>query len=319
VKAAFAQAGLVLGIFLLVVVSLPPAGHSLQLAFTGDVMLGRGVAQAHSDGDWGRALGAVEPHTTDVDLAFANLESPITSASLTRDTYDLRAPPQAGLALAAAGLHVVSLANNHISDSGPRGIEDTLHALDSAGITPIGHDDEPWKTQVKGIRMTWYAFDDTLQPLDSDKIQQAFASVRDRSDLLIVSIHWGGEGQAAPNTRQRQLAQSLAAAGADIIIGHHPHLLQPTEWIWGAGRGRPTFVAYSLGNALFDQGAPPGARYGALLLLDADRLGVKDACLIPFQIDPQTWNTTTASPQATEAITHALRLDPCLGEDDPAN
>lgn len=107
------------------------------------------------------------------------------------------------------------------------------------------------------------------------------------------------------------MAGVLAEAGADIIVGHHPHGLQPVEWVWGEGRGRPTLVAYSLGNALFDQGAPPSARYGALLMVDVNRLGVKDVCVIPFQIDPTTWSTSAASSTTAVSIGQEIKVVLC--------
>jgi poly-gamma-glutamate capsule biosynthesis protein CapA/YwtB (metallophosphatase superfamily) len=296
---------------LLVVIALPPTGGSLKLAAAGDIMLGRGVASAHIDGSWDQALAAFAPYIASADLTLANLESPITDAPLIRETYDLRAPSQATLALSASGIGLLSLSNNHIGDSGPSGITDTFQALNSIGVYPVGPDETPLITDTNRIRLAWFAFNDTLQPLEEQRVKEALSSVRRDVDLIIVSIHWGSEFSTVPNERQHVLAQVLAGEGVDIIIGHHPHVLQPVEWIWGTGRARPTLVAYSLGNALFDQGAPPSARYSALLMMDVDRVRVQDACIIPFQIDPTTWSVTPASPSITDAILHQVHFDSC--------
>jgi poly-gamma-glutamate capsule biosynthesis protein CapA/YwtB (metallophosphatase superfamily) len=311
VKSLFALSGLMIVMLLLVVLSPPPTGHSLKLASTGDIMLGRGVASAHAYGGWDQALAAFKPYLATADLAFANLESPITAAPLIQETYDLRAPSQATLALSASSIDILSLANNHIGDSGPSGVADTIQALNSIGVSPIGPDEAPLITNTGGIRLAWFAFDDTLQPLEEQRVQKALSSVRDRVDLTIVSIHWGSEFSTAPNERQHALAQVLAGEGADIILGHHPHVLQPVEWVWGTGRNRPTLVAYSLGNALFDQGAPPAARQGALLLLELNPLGVQDVCAVTFQIDPRTWNTIPTNGTAKEQISDNLRVPVC--------
>lgn len=305
------QAIVIIGMLLLVVLSLPPTGFSLKLAATGDIMLGRGVASAHEDENWDQALAVLAPHFEAIDLVFANLESPITDAPLVRETYDLRAPTQARLALSTSGIDLLSLANNHVGDSGPTGITDTIQTLTSVGITPIGPEESPLITLSKGIRLAWFAFDDILQPLDETRARDALSDVRRRADLIIVSIHWGSEGVSTPNERQRFLAQELANAGADIILGHHPHVLQPVEWVWGESRGRPTLVAYSLGNALFDQSAPPAARHSALLMIVVDRLGVQEVCAIPFQLDPASWNTIPASPSIADTIAHRVQLKPC--------
>jgi poly-gamma-glutamate capsule biosynthesis protein CapA/YwtB (metallophosphatase superfamily) len=305
------QAGILIGMLLLVVLSLPPTGHSLDLAAVGDIMLGRGVASAHEAEDWDQALAVLAPHLADADLSFANLESPITDAPLVRETYDLRAPKQAKLALSTSGLDLLSLANNHMGDSGPAGTTNTIQTLKSVGITSVGPAETPLITQTKGIRLGWLAFDDILQPLDEKNALDAVASVLGSADLVVVSIHWGSEGVSIPNERQRFLAQELASAGADIILGHHPHVLQPVEWVWGESRARPTLVAYSLGNALFDQSAPPAARYSALLMIAVDRLGVREACVLPFQLDPTTWNTGPASPSTTETVLRQTRIKSC--------
>jgi poly-gamma-glutamate capsule biosynthesis protein CapA/YwtB (metallophosphatase superfamily) len=311
VKSPFVLSVIIIALLLLAAVSLPPTGHSFYLAAAGDIMLGRGVASAHADGSWDQAMAALSPYLTTADLAFANLESPITDAPLLRETYDLRAPTQAALTLSISGLDLLSLANNHMGDSGLAGIEDTIQTLDAIGITPVGPDVTPSIIYIEGVHMAWFAFDDTLQSLEVKSIEKDLADVRSRVDLIIVSIHWGSEGSTLPNPRQRALAMALAEAGADLILGHHPHVLQPVEWIWGAGRGRPTLVAFSLGNALFDQDAPPGARHGALLMITLHRLGVQNACVIPFQIDPMTWNVVPASPLTAESVSRQVRLESC--------
>ncbi len=310
-KPVHLQAGLILGLFLLAAILTLPAGRSAQLIFAGDLMLGRGVAQAHADGDWDQALASITPVLTIADLAFANLESPLTHAPLVAASYDLRASPDVNTILSKAGFDLVSLANNHTFDAGPQGLGDTLQALQSAGILPIGPQETPQLTRVNGLTLAWYAFDDIRQPLDPQKIERLLATDRDRADLQIVSIHWGSEGKTTPNGRQRQLAQALANGGADLIVGHHPHVLQPVEWIWGNGRGRPTLVAFSLGNALFDQGAPPAARYGALLLVSVTPLGMKGVCALPFQIDPSSWNTMRTKSEAEQRVLGLLRLARC--------
>jgi poly-gamma-glutamate capsule biosynthesis protein CapA/YwtB (metallophosphatase superfamily) len=311
VKSSFSLSGLIAGMLLLVVIALPPTGGSLKLAAAGDIMLGRGVASAHIDGSWDQALNTLIPQIAIADLAFANLESPITAAPLIRETYDLRAPSQSTLALSASGIKLLSLANNHMGDSGPSGIADTIQVLNSIGVSAIGPDEAPLITDVSGIRLAWFAFNDTLQPLEDQSVHKALSSVRNDVDFIIVSIHWGSEFVTVPNERQHALAQVLAREGADIIFGHHPHVLQPVEWVWGTGRNRPTLAAYSLGNALFDQGAPPAARQGALLLLELNPVGVQDVCAITFQIDPRTWNTIPANGTTRAQISDNLRVPIC--------
>lgn len=308
-KRSLSLGALTLGVALLVIAVFQPVEHTATLAFTGDVMLGRYVAQSNAPGGWDDTLSALTPCTSAADIAFANLESPLTKAPLIEDALDLRAPQDASQALQASYFDLVSLANNHAFDAGHQGLHDTQQALLKVGIQPIGPGEEPWVTQVNGLILVWFAFDDISTPLNMKMVQEALETYRSDADLIIVSIHWGSELNSAPNHRQRSLASGLAAAGADLIVGHHPHVLQPVEWILGSKRERSTLVAFSLGNALFDQAAPPAVRYGAMLLVDVGLSGVKNVCAFPIQVDPRTWWVIPASPSATEAIQRNLGLD----------
>jgi poly-gamma-glutamate capsule biosynthesis protein CapA/YwtB (metallophosphatase superfamily) len=100
------------------------------------------------------------------------------------------------------------------------------------------------------------AFDDSVIALDVAGAARAVTAAARRSDVVIVSIHWGGEYQAAPGPRQRAVARALADAGAGLIVGHGPHVPQRIEWVG------ETLVAYSLGNFLFDQPYPADCRWG---------------------------------------------------------
>jgi poly-gamma-glutamate synthesis protein (capsule biosynthesis protein) len=235
-------------------------------------MLGRGVAQA-LDGEWETAFSQVRPWFAQGGssgqhpvLRLVNLESPLTNAPQVRQGYDLRAPPAAVAALRGAGIDAVSLANNHTLDAGPKGRQETEDVLSAAGIAawteqtiivsrvtsgPLG--------QTAGPVCAGLAFDDSVRPLDLPAAaEMVSASVR-QAEIVIVSIHWGGEYQAAPSPRQQAIARALAEAGADVIAGHGPHVLQRMEWVG------ETLVAYSLGNFLFDQPYPQDCRWGAIL------------------------------------------------------
>ena len=272
-------------------------------------MLGRGVADAHNEGGWDKILTALNTVTTGADFQFANLESPLTDAPLLEERLDLRAPPAATEALQAAGFNLVSIANNHSLDAGENGLQDTLLALHSAGILAVGPSTVPIVTTSEGSKITWFAFDDTDRSLDANSLSNVLHASSCPHSLIVVSIHWGSELETAPNERQRALAEVLASAGADIILGHHPHVLQPVVWVWGEGRGRPTLVAYSLGNALFDQVSPPGVRYGALLVLEVSSLGVQQVCAIPIQTNPSTLHVQLAGIQAAASVRHSLGIN----------
>ncbi len=245
----------------LLLVCLPgePAPQTITLAFVGDVMLGRGVAQSLA-GDWGAALAGAQPWLAGADLAFANLESPLTTAPQTNQGYDLRASPKAAAALGSAGFDVVSLANNHALDAGEAGLADTLESLEAAKVTGVT-DSHLVIRNSAAIHL--FAFDDSQTPLEIEPAAQRIRQAAAQVEMVIVSVHWGGEYQAAPSPRQQAIAAALADAGADLIIGHGPHVLQRIEWVG------QTLVAYSLGNFLFDQLYPADCRWGVVLRVTA--------------------------------------------------
>jgi poly-gamma-glutamate capsule biosynthesis protein CapA/YwtB (metallophosphatase superfamily) len=280
----------------------------VTLALVGDVMLGRGVARA-LDGDWGAAFAQVAPWLVTADVAVANLESPLTVRPSSAD-QDLHAEPAAVAALQAAGFDVVSLANNHALDAGQAGLDETALTLTGAGIAALSAGEEGrslWDEPV-----VWaLAFDDSDTPLDLPSAAEAIASAARRADAVVVLVHWGGEYQAAPGDRQRAVAQALAEAGADLIVGHGPHTLQPLEWVDG------TLVAYSLGNFLFDQPYPLDCRWGAVLQATFDQDG-----LAGFDIKPtvaERGRVLPAAPAEGVLIGERLGLAPAEGDLDNAN
>jgi poly-gamma-glutamate capsule biosynthesis protein CapA/YwtB (metallophosphatase superfamily) len=298
---SFALLTLVLcGVALLTRPALLP---SLTLACVGDVMLGRDVA-ALLDGDWAAAFDDVRPWLTEADLALANLESPLTTAHFSGGRFDLRAPPAAVGALTAAGFDLVSLANNHTLDGGLAGLAETLDTLGRAGIAALQDArvcDSGFRRTIRlangdapKLHVAVLAFLDNGRPLDTRALAEAVA----QADLVIVSMHWGAEYYPVTE-RQRRLARELVAAGADLVVGHGPHVLQPVEWVDGA------LVAYSLGNFLFDQPFPD-TRDGAILRIRLDRGSITAVEAIPTVA--RHGRVQLATGDAAAAILKQLRL-----------
>ncbi len=261
-------------------------------------MLGRGVAQA-LDGQWEAAFAGVRPVLAQADLALANLESPLTTAPQIGEGYDLRAPPESVAALRASGLDLVSLANNHALDAGPAGLDQTLNTLQSAGIEGVTHSKAGRLDSLRALSLSMryqlLAFDDSKAPLDVDGAAQEVSEAARQADLVIVSLHWGGEYQAGPSPRQRTIARVLARAGADLVVGHGPHVLQPVEWVG------ESLVAYSLGNLLFDQPYPLDCRWGVILRVTRSaRTRHLTAQVIPTVTE--RGRVRLASPQESPAI-----------------
>ncbi len=294
--------------------------RTITLAFAGDVVL---------DGASPQALRHVSPVLQSADLAFANLEGPLTGRTVptpTKTPADLaagreflfRASPRAAEQLAQAGLDVVSLANNHTLDYGPAGLRDTAAALRSAGVRWCGAGPTaeaamgPTTVTVGSRTVAFLAFvcDSTLPAAAQDRpaaggwtiamlrteggraapssleaLRRAVREARRGANLVVVSFHWGVENAVAPNGIQRTLARVARSAGARIVVGHHPHVLQPVEYDGG-------LVAFSLGNFLFPGAPRPAHRRGALLVvrvsgrsLNAVALPLGETHLSPFLLN----------------------------------
>jgi poly-gamma-glutamate capsule biosynthesis protein CapA/YwtB (metallophosphatase superfamily) len=294
-------------------VGLNPTPRALRLALLGDVMLGRWVGQAlchngQAACDWPAALSTLAPILSSADLALANLESPLTTAPMTRENYDLRASPKSAQALSAAGLDLISLANNHIMDSGAAGLDETRAALQAWKLQAVDPNMDPvWRT-VGNLRIAFLAFQDIRPRIDLTAAADEVRRARMGGYLVVVSVHWGYEYQAGQNARQKEIAQTLADAGAVLVWGHHPHVLQPVVWLQGAGQPFRTLVAYSLGNALFDQMMLPDTQQSAVLLVTINQNGVQEVQAVPFEIDALRGRVKDASPKAAEVIFQRLQI-----------
>jgi poly-gamma-glutamate synthesis protein (capsule biosynthesis protein) len=277
-----------------------PRSPAVTLALLGDLMLGRGV-EPKSD-----SLAYLTPDLSAADLALANLESPLAPVlPASGSTYNLCPLSVRADLLHAWGFDLLSLANNHSLDCGPDGPTGTRSALEAAGIASIGPGMEPVYREVNGLQLAFLTFEDIASTLDENAAMQAIRSARLTGALVIVSIHWGAEYQGGASDRQKSLAHQFAAAGAALIWGHHPHVLQPAEWIGAqpCEGSKPsqgcTLVLYSLGNALFDQGGLDDTRRSALVMVTLDVNGVTSIRIVPFEID--VVNSRVVQPDAGTA------------------
>ena len=262
---------------------------SVTLALLGDVMLGRDV---HPSAE---TFAYLEPFLSSADLVAANLESPLTHAPVqTGSPYVLCAPPEHARLLAEAGFDLLTLANNHILDCGEEGMLETQSVLTGAGLDFAGPGPKPEYREINGVRLAFLAFDATGE-FDLEAAGQAVRAAHDTRAVVIVSIHWGAEYQSGASRLQKEIAARLAQAGALLIWGHGPHVLQPAE----SSKDGRTLVLYSLGNALFDQYGLANTRQSALALVRLDPTGVVDYRAIPFTIDVP--NSRVAEPDAASA------------------
>jgi len=266
---------------------------AVRLLFGGDVMLGRGVARVAA-ADPGELLAGIRLEVSSASLAVANLESPLTSRrhDPAFGPNALEAPAASARLLARAGFDAMGIANNHAGDAGPGTVTDTVRALSGTGILAVGAGPsaaeafEPRIVEVDGLRVALLAFDATGQGpragpetpgvawWDEELARAAVARARAVADVVAVGIHGGAEYVPATDRYLMRLGRLLASWRVDVVWGHGPHVVQPISVIDPDGDGRPTVVATSLGNLLFDQHIP-GTREGAILEVLAGVDGVR--------------------------------------------
>ncbi|HHV57094.1 MAG TPA: hypothetical protein GXX50_04935 [Firmicutes bacterium] len=280
---------------------LPVQEDPIALVAVGDIMLSRGVArEMKKAGDSRLPFAKIKPYLQG-DIVLGNLEGPITPGpEIEPSEMRLRADPGTEAALRDAGFTLLTLANNHLPDFGPQGISDTRQHLAQAGIGCTGagltarQAEEPYCVQVKGVRLAFLAFADPElipavhgtgeeQPgpalFSPEKAAAAVRAARRKADFIVVSLHGGREYAAEPDEAQIQAARGAIDAGADLVLGHHPHVVQRVE------RYRGRYILYSLGNFVFDQWWSEATRESVVVRLLVGRSGVEKLEFLPVYIN----------------------------------
>ncbi|MFZ4519246.1 MAG: CapA family protein [Microthrixaceae bacterium] len=291
------------------------SGNAVTLAFAGDSNF-EGLDGALTSNAAG-VLAPVAPLLSGADVAMVNLETVLGNSAGTpaAKTFTFRTPPQALDALKAAGVDVVTMANNHGMDYGPAGLEGSLAIRDATEfpILGVGRNEaeayRPYVTEVKGQRIGIIAasdvFDDNLraqwtatgaQPgiasaeeAHQERLAAAVRELRPQVDTLVVYLHYGTEKETCPNARQKELVNLLTGAGADIVVGTHAHRLQ------GLGYLGDRFVAYGLGNFAFRAASPAAAQSGVLEVTATGRR------IDGFRWRPATISGTVPRPDPNES------------------
>jgi poly-gamma-glutamate capsule biosynthesis protein CapA/YwtB (metallophosphatase superfamily) len=265
----------------------------VRLLFAGDVMLGRGVASLDRL-DPNELFAGIRFEVSSADLAMANLESPLTTRShvAAKGPDALEARPSAARLLGLAGFDAVTIANNHAGDAGPETVSDTMGALTAAKIEIVGAGASRKQAfaarivSVGGLRVALLAFDATTEGPEpaggnpgvarwNEKLaHEAVESARSRADIVVVALHGGSPYSPVTDPYLLRLGRRLASWGADVVWAAGPHVVQPVHLINPQQNDRPTVVATSLGNFVFDQHIP-GTGRGALLEVLAGADGVR--------------------------------------------
>lgn len=235
--------------------------QSLSIIAVGDIMLGRECNVRMSQlKDYRYPFLKTADFTKNADLTFGNLETPITSdCRLTSVGMVFCAQKETLEGLKYAGFDLVSLTNNHASNQGTNGLAETKTLLNQQNI---GYFDGDGKVlTVKSTKIGFVGYN-LLDKYDQNQIVTKIKELKKTSDLVVLSLHWGNEYQKNPSNWQKELAHTLIDFGADLIIGHHPHVSQPVEEYNGK------LIFYSLGNFVFDQPWSEETKKGQIAVLE---------------------------------------------------
>jgi len=289
--------------------STRPVPELTTLAAVGDIMLGRRVADRHPS-DPGAPLKPLAKRLAAAEITVGNFESTLSAAGSPRQGGDsFAASPRVIPRLQAAGFDVLSLANNHVGDYGEGALRQTLSRLAKTKIETVGAGRDlpaasrPVIIERDGVRVGFLAIDSIGEtpaatsdragtnrldmpprtgPLNRSALRRITSDIRaleKRVDVVIVLTHWGTQYTHRPEPSQRMAASAFAEAGADLVIGGHPH------WVQGYQMAGSAVVVHSLGNFIFDMDFQTKTREGIFLeiVLWGDR--VKAVEPVPYIID----------------------------------
>lgn len=251
------------------------AEGEFTLLFAGDVYFSDHVMEAYRQGGGiGGVLDeGIRGEIAQADIFMVNQEFPFTDRgeAAADKQFTFRIPPEKVVMMNEMGVDIVTMANNHILDFGPDGITDSIAALDQAGILHVGAGENleqasrPETITVRGktvgflgasrvyMSADWAAgpsHPGVFSAYDPAPVVRAIEAARPLCDYLVVYVHWGVERETTPQSYQRAMGRQFIDAGADLVIGSHPHVLQETEYY----NGKP--IVYSLGNFVFGSSIP---------------------------------------------------------------
>ena len=293
--------------------------HTLILV--GDIMLSRGVDITMRNRGYLYPFKNMAGITNSAEVTFGNLESPLSTQGEKGDQiYSLRGDPESVKGLVYAGFKVLSLANNHSYDYGRKALEETLEILKKNKIQTIGAGEnitearKPAVFDLGDLKIAFLGYD--LSPgavgarENSPGVAKAvhewiikdLEKIKESTDFVVVSFHWGIEYRDFPTEYQKSLAHMAIDCGADVVVGHHPHTFQGIEIYKGK------LIAYSLGNFIFDQRDVKNNQSIVLkVILDRDKLVRVE--IIPIELVTFPRSPKIAGEEMAEEILDRLRID----------
>ncbi len=284
-------------------VQAPLVTHEITLLFAGDIMQHLPQVEAAWNADLGvyvydSSFGYISPFLAAADLAIANFETTLAGKPYTGYPA-FSSPDELVTGMLNAGIDMVGTANNHSCDRGRTGVERTVRVLDSLGMMRMGtyisnasyRKSTPLIINTRGFRLAFLNYtygtngipvpeNNVVSLIEKERMQLDLQAARDSAvDKTIVFIHWGDEYQRSPNAFQKETAQFLFSLGADIIIGSHPHVIQPMEWHSADSIKKEQLIVWSLGNFVSNQRkryTDGGTMFSVTLQKEAGKTHIKE-------------------------------------------
>lgn len=271
---------------------------------TGDVIPARSVnEQEVIKNDFRWPFIKTADFISSADITFINLETPLLKNCLPTSSGMVFCGSDRNIeGLNFTGVDVVSLANNHAGNYGLEGVQNTIKLLDAADILVTGVDGPVYK-EVRGVQFAFLGYNDISSPQPGisnfveQKMKQEIAMAKQVADVVIVTLHWGVEYRSQPDERQKYLAHLVIDYGADLIIGNHPHWIQPVEIYKGK------LITYAHGNFVFDQMWSQKTREGVVGKYTFYDKQLVDVEFFPVQIDDY------GQPHLSESVQEQAILD----------
>jgi len=271
------------------------AEPTLTITLGGDVILGRDGEAIFAEDPWGGLAQTELLADGSQNWFLVNLESPLGSSTGPQvggaEGYNLCAPSEASEILEMGGVDLISTANNHQFD-----------CMESADLSQVMPDirrifeAQPVFIESPAGRVAIIAVDAISKPLNMTTLLATVTEIRAESDLLIVSLHWGVEYAGEPTQLQRDQAKQLANTGVDVLWGHHPHVLQPAEWVKSEDGSHRMLALYSLGNLLTDQTMTYETRHSALIQLQFSGGEISQLEFLPLVLTQEAGGLMLAHP-----------------------
>lgn len=283
-----------------------PSTSEAYILFGGDMMFDRTIRTTAEKKGGNYLFACLDPLLKKADMTVANLEGPITgNPSASRDSqpgdgnnFTFTFPTSTAALLAAHFVGIVNLGNNHITNFKTEGVKNTITILEKAGVAHFG---DPVANNIvyrtfRGVKIAFIGFNEFVHPMHSSSSAEAttvsqIKEARGLGYLPVIYSHWGEEYKVATG-REKMLAHEFIDAGAEMVVGSHPHIVQEHETY----RGK--YIYYSLGNLIFDQYWNDAVTHGLMLEVQFDTVGVVGVTEIPVVLN----RSRTTCPVENKAV-----------------